>query len=375
MFLTADLLWKDLLHDRTRFVLNLTGLAVVITSYFILSALSTSMNEMTRDVGSSQNLIIFQRGLILAADTSISPEVLEVGKELIPEYASRVSPGVYRITKVGEHVVTLRAADLSDWEPVFHLRILTGRWPTQYGEIVVGKGTADAFDWTVGTQLTIYGSLFRVSGIFQGPGSAFSSVWMPESDFWTLFEIQPRYSGLFIQVKDGVDPKFVQSRLEEDPRLAGNYDVYLEDAFTQRNFQAIKDLRAITSLAGWLALLGVIFGMFNANALSVVERSREIGILLGIGLSHRMVRDVILIRSIFQAILAFGIGLFVSWLFTISQQMTSPMSILGVPLIFKISLLNIIEGFLGVLLLALVGVWLSSRSIFKIPVAELMRQP
>ena len=60
MFLIADLLWKDLRHDRTRFVLNLIGLAVVITSYFILSALSTSMNEMTRDVGSSQNLIIFK---------------------------------------------------------------------------------------------------------------------------------------------------------------------------------------------------------------------------------------------------------------------------------------------------------------------------
>ena len=362
----------DMLHDRSRTLLSITGLAVVVASYFILFASGRAFSSYLNGTTVSRNLIVIQNDMIDPAVAFLEPQVIQAAQDLIPATIRRISPIVFRHTRVGEHMVQLSATAVQDWEPVYHLVLLKGAWPGKDKEIVVSEGIALANAWQVGQIVQIFGSSFSISGIFRSPGTAFASVWMPIETFRALFDTQRGYQALFVQPAVGVDPDTVRLRLQNDPRLADGYAVYFEDNYTRRKFQALKDLSSMMTVMSGVALLGIVFGIFNAATLSTVERGRELGILLGIGFSHRTVRRLMLVRSMLQGLLAYGVGLAAAYLFFISQQAFAPLVILGLPFFLKITPDMAASGLAWVVALAFLGAWLSTRTLFKLRVVALL---
>jgi ABC-type antimicrobial peptide transport system permease subunit len=364
---------KDMVHDLSRTLLSITGLAVVIASYFVLSALAEVFTNLLKTTTVSRNLIVIQGDMIDPSDAVVEPQVIEAARELIPETISRISPIIFRHIRVDEHVVQLRAADMQDWEPVYHLALVQGTWPAGEGEIVVGEGIAQANSWEVGTPVEIFGSPFRIAGIFRAPGTAFASVWMPTQTFWAVFDTQHTYQAMFVQAAEGVDAETVRLKLQNDARLANHYAVYFEDNYTQRNIQSHIDLSSMMTVVSRIALLGIAFGIFNSTTLSTVERARELGILLGVGFSHRSVRNFILLRAMLLGGLAYGIGLAAAFLYISFQQAAAPIFILGVPFSLAITPGIAASGLLWVVGLAFLGAWLSVRNLFALQVVELVR--
>lgn len=365
----------DMLHDRSRTLLSITGLAVVVASYFILFASGRAFSSYLNVTTVSRNLIVIQNDMIDPSVAFLEPQVIQAAQDLIPATIRRVSPIVFRHTRVGEHLVQLSATAVQDWEPVYHLVLLKGAWSGKGREIVVSEGIALANAWQVGQLVQIFGSSFSISGIFRSPGTAFASVWMPIETFRALFDTQRGYQALFVQPAVGVDPDTVRLRLQNDPRLADGYAVYFEDNYTRRKFQTLKDLSSMMTVMSGVALLGIVFGIFNAATLSTVERGRELGILLGIGFSHRTVRRLMLVRSILQGLLAYGVGLAAADLFFTSQQAFAPLVILGLPFSLKITPDMAASGLAWVIALALLGAWLSTRTLFKLRVVALLSKP
>jgi putative ABC transport system permease protein len=72
-------------------------------------------------------------------------------------------------------------------------------------------------------------------------------------------------------------------------------------------------LYAMLGMAVLIAVLGVI----NTLAMSVFERSQEIGMLRAIGLDRRAVKRMVrlesLVISLFGAVLGLGLGVFLGW--------------------------------------------------------------
>jgi len=365
----------DMLHDRSRTLLSITGLAVVVASYFILFASGRAFSSYLNVTTVSRNLIVIQNDMIDPSVAFLEPQVIQAAQDLIPATIRRVSPIVFRHTRVGEHLVQLSATAVQDWEPVYHLVLLKGAWSGKGREIVVSEGIALANAWQVGSTVQIFGSSFSISGIFRSPGTAFASVWMPIETFRALFDTQRGYQALFVQPAVGVDPDTVRLRLQNDPRLADGYAVYFEDNYTRRKFQTLKDLSSMMTVMSGVALLGIVFGIFNAATLSTVERGRELGILLEIGFSHRTVRRLMLVRSILQGLLAYGVGLAAADLFFTSQQAFAPLVILGLPFSLKITPDMAASGLAWVIALALLGAWLSTRTLFKLRVVALLSKP
>ena len=372
MLTALAFIFKDLLHDRSRTVLSVIGLGVVIASYFILNALAGALANSLSATTVSRNLIVIQNDLIDPSDAILDPQVIAAAESMQPEVLSRVSPIVFRHTRVGDNVVQLRAAAQEDWEPIHHLVLLEGAWPAHSREVVVGEGLALANGWEVGAPIGIFGSQFAIAGIFRSPGIAFASVWMPIETFWELFDTAHAYQALFVQAAAGVDPETVLQRLQDDPRLAGRFAVYFEDNYSRHNIRALQDMSSVMGIASRLALLGIVFGVFNATTLSAIERGRELGILLGVGFQQGRVRGLLWLRSALQALLGYGVGLAAAWGYTASQQANAPMIILGVPFVLRITPFMAASGLLWVLGLALIGAWLSTRRMFTRQVVELL---
>ncbi len=374
MLLALRLAAEDLLRDRSRTLLSLIGLSVVIFGYFALSALAAALADHLSNTTISRNLIVIQKDVLVASEAFIEPQVIEAARDLIPRAASRISPSNFHHTQMGGHIVQVRASDPQDWEPVYHLVLIKGTWPSEDQEIAAGEGIALTNNWRVGSEVQIFGTPFKISGIFRAPGSAFAAVWMPSKTFMNLFDIQRGYQSLLVQVAVGADPEMVRTQLENDPRLGGAYAVYFEDVYTRRSLQFLKDLNGLTTISSWVALLGITFGIVNAVNLSLAEHSYEIGVLLGIGFPQRSVRSFLLVRFTLLGLLAYAVGLTIAVLYTTSQQTFAPLFVLGFPLVLKITPQMALSGFCLVLTLALLSAWFSMRRLFDLRVVDLLRE-
>ncbi|MEV6104556.1 FtsX-like permease family protein [Streptomyces sp. NPDC051940] len=131
----------------------------------------------------------------------------------------------------------------------------------------------------------------------------------------TLDEYQPGAldSGLLVNAADGTSPERLraglESALEEYPQVAVRDRADFKELIRQQISVLLYLVYALLGLAIVIAVLGVV----NTLALSVVERTREIGLLRAIGLSRRQLRRMIRLESVviavFGAVLGLALGL------------------------------------------------------------------
>jgi ABC-type antimicrobial peptide transport system permease subunit len=364
---------KDLRHDWGRSLLGMTGLAVMIFSYQILTSLGNTFADFLNAPGVSRNLVVVQSEFIDPGDAVLEPAALDAARSLGAALVKHVSPLTFRHIRINDHLVQLRAAPPQDWQSVFHLQLLQGNWPTRPDEIIAGEGTARANRWNLGSSVEIYGSPFRISGIFRSPGTAFASLWMPLDQARLLFGPERIYQAMYVQVADQADVEDVSTRLRSNLLIGERYAVFLEDTYTYRNNKFMKDFRSLMLIAGWLALLAVVFGTFSTTNLSLVERAKEIGTLRAIGFSHNTIRGFLLARTLLQGLLAYAIGLAAAWVYVIYQQASARTFILGVPLVFEVSPQQILVGCLWTCALVILGAWISSRQLMGFNTVDLLR--
>ena len=66
-----------------------------------------------------------------------------------------------------------------------------------------------------------------------------------------------------------------------------------------------------------LAVVIALFGIGNTLALSIIERTRELGLLRAVGMTRRQLRTTVrweaILTSIFGTLLGLAIGLFFGW--------------------------------------------------------------
>jgi putative ABC transport system permease protein len=79
----------------------------------------------------------------------------------------------------------------------------------------------------------------------------------------------------------------------------------------------VNKVLAFVILLLLLALIIALFGIVNTLALSVYERTREIGLLRAIGMSRRQTRGMVrweaVIIAVFGAVLGIAVGAFFGW--------------------------------------------------------------
>jgi putative ABC transport system permease protein len=244
--------------------------------------------------------------------------------------------------------------------------------------VAISEGAAHFAQWPVGQRLQIYGSDFRVSGIFQASGTKFSSVWMPIEEARRLFGPGAGYQMAFVQVAGEVageeGARCIVPLLESDPRIGERYDVYLEDRFNERYTDLIEKVRNLTVIITGIALLGISFGTYNAANLSATERARELAILRAIGFSPATERAYLVLRVGLQSLLAYALGVLTAAIFVGALQAGEPLETCGVCLPFRLTPANILVGLGLALLLALAGAWFSTGKRARLTVAQVLSQ-
>jgi len=373
LFLALRFSLIDLFQDRGRSLLSVIGLAVVVFSFMLLAALAEAFSSYLQNTTLSHNLVVVRANVFDPAEDRLDPQVIEAAQAFGSNEISQVAPLVFRHTRLNGRMVQLRAANMDTWQPVFHIELTKGEWPSAPDEILIGEGLAQLNHLDLASKTEIFGREFTISGIFRAPGAIFASVWMPLETAWDVFGTERGYQALFIQVANGADPLAVKNRLENDPHLRGEYAVYLEDNYTRQNLDRVRDLSDMMEVVSLLALLGIVFGVSNTVTLSIVERSHDLGILLGIGFSTRSLAHFIWVRFLILGLLAYVLGAAFAIFYALSQQAFAPFYILEFPLVLQITPAILLTGLFWVVILSLAGTWLATWGFARQRVMELIR--
>lgn len=119
-------------------------------------------------------------------------------------------------------------------------------------------------------------------------------------------------SNAFVQVSPGVAVQDVQKRVE--PLFADNPEITVQDrsAFVKQQASQLDTVLLMIQILLALAILIAVLGVINTLALSVIERTRELGLLRAIGMRRAQVMRMITVESVvisvFGALLGLGVG-------------------------------------------------------------------
>jgi putative ABC transport system permease protein len=192
-----------------------------------------------------------------------------------------------------------------------------GRFHNGKPEVILGESLARSLDKKVGDQLDLQGSTYTIVGIYHGgTGLEAGAIIMPLDQLQQLSSLQGKVSGFHVRLKPapaGESPEHYLKRSQKE----------IETALPGLNAQAAADRAANNQFVGlahavaWgtscIALLMGILGIANTMAMSVFERTREIGILRAIGWKAWRVMMLIQVEATVLGFVGGFIGIAFGW--------------------------------------------------------------
>ena len=187
-------------------------------------------------------------------------------------------------------------------------------------DVIVKNTIADSEHWTVGRTIPVVFSrtgnkTLRIVGIY-GSNAVQTDFVVSMATYEQNFVSQLDQIVL-IKTAPGIPQK--DARATAEAIVKSFPTVKVQNQAELRDTQAKQlnmILGLITALLG-LALIIALFGIVNTLALSIFERTREIGLLRAVGMARRQVRAMVrweaMLIAVFGAILGIAVGAFFGW--------------------------------------------------------------
>ncbi|MCY4370954.1 MAG: FtsX-like permease family protein [bacterium] len=188
------------------------------------------------------------------------------------------------------------------------------------GEVVMEVGIANDNGFALGDDLVIEFEQtgqrsFTLAGLIEG--RAWAGIVAITADDWVSAYGVEQHSQIDVKAVDGVSADELKAAIEP---VLSDYPNVAARTFGDLQSEAEGQLNGLLNFILALLALAVVIGMLgvtNTMALSVFERTREIGLLRAVGLDRRttrwMVRSEASIVSVFGALMGIGLGIFFGW--------------------------------------------------------------
>lgn len=406
MKLAFSIAWRFLMSAKKQTIVIVLGIAVGVSVQVFIGSLisglqvdlidtavgSTTQITVSSDIDRTIDLNPGEISLPVITDDSISSSISNLSEDLI--YVTETLDVIGFVEKDGiEKQVVFRGFDLEQAEGIYKLetdeKLVYGRMPNQADEMILGldfyteyqENDIELFNETnpITVEVRRQGSneliSFKVVGFFDLGVKALNNAWGIGTieAARSIYGIDDYYiSSIEMQVSDPFLAKELATQIENE--LGDTYEItnWMDE---QASLLSGLEGQSISSLMIQVfVIVAVVLGISSTLAITVLQKSKQIGILKAMGLKDKDASFVFLsegaILGIFGAIVGviLGVGLSVMFVtFAIDQTTGEPV----VPL-------NIDPGFIALsafiaLFASVLSALLPARRSSKMTVIEVIR--
>jgi putative ABC transport system permease protein len=290
------------------------GIAVITAISTVFSSLTASVNKLVDDQLRADLVIAGQQ-------TSAVPPTIDAASlakiRALPD-VSTVAAQSYSEGQVnGKNSFVTSWDDTGAAVTVLKIRATDGSINSlSAGQVTMDENTAKNLKVSVGGTVKIAlprapEKTFRVVGIFATTriGDGITLAW---PDAQAGFRTQ-RPAQAYAQLAKGASASTAKKQVDEILKDSPDVTVQTRADYVKQSTQFFDILLGVVQVLLLIALLIAVLGIVNTLVLSVLERTRELGLLRAIGLRRgqtmRMITVESVVISLFGALLGIGVGL------------------------------------------------------------------
>jgi putative ABC transport system permease protein len=289
------------------------GLALVVSMGVFASSLKASFGDLLDD---STNADLYITTTSAQAE-GFSPEATRAAAEV--DGIETVSPNGWGEARFDGSDSAYTAIDPATVDDVLNLELSAGSTSDLGADgVLISKDAAESNGWAVGDSVPVEFAAtgkddLTVAGIYDATGGFVEADYLLSIAGQTAHAGEQLTTASLIIVADGADPAAVQSDI--DAALADHPDAKVVDqqGYEDQVGGIVDNLLALVTVMLLLAVIIALLGIVNTLALSVFERTRELGLLRAVGMTGGQVRAMVrwesAVISLMGAIIGAGLGI------------------------------------------------------------------
>jgi len=326
---------KELRHHHNRTLVNILGIGIGIALFVSINAVSTAYQKAVslpfKNLGAD---IVVQRPEKRAVESTQPPTSmrgirLPFSNQLLPSHDLEKLKTIEGVDSMASSLLlwefdkggfrTIMGVDLSQPSlgPVKVKEWLKeGRFPQKEGEVVIEKHYAKFHHAKLNDTIEIGSHPHTVVGLLEireGSQIASANIYLPLSDAQTLLSGEPGVNVVYLRLKS---PSFLSSVKTQISKELAGVSVTSSDSFLELMGGVSKISDQFSFVASIIALGGALFLIVKAMLSSLVERSREIGILKAVGWTERDVQKQLMGEIFVQSVLGGVFGILMGYFFS-----------------------------------------------------------
>lgn len=192
-------------------------------------------------------------------------------------------------------------------------------------QLLISKRIADKLDAKIRSRLVltfqdinrnITSAAFRVAGIFESGNNAYdeANVFIRQADLQRLIStdsLQQPVHEIAIYLEDANQVIPLQKDLQKQfPGLS--IENYREIAPDVQLYESM--IGSVSMIYLFIIMLALVFGIINTMLMAVLERIKELGMLMAIGMNKVRVFFMIVLETVFLSLVGAPLGILLGWL-------------------------------------------------------------
>lgn len=308
-------------YNKGQTIMIMVGIAIGVSVQIFIGLLITGLQESLIDktVGSTPHITITQ-------EDDMSFYDFEINNEAFTAVAFQADGPAFAIYDDNDASILLRGLS-ADGDKLYKLtdKLVDGKMPSDKNEVIIGLGLKDKLNVKVNDTLTLRTISnqtvdVKVVGIVDLKVDSINNSWilstLPTAQ--SLFEIDDEITSIAIQVEDVFAADSLAEEIKANLPVTDlkviNWKEQNEDLLSGLNGQSISSI-----MIQVFVLVSVVLGIASVLAITVLQKSKQIGILKAMGIPDNTASLIFLFQGLilgfYGAILGvlFGLGLILSF--------------------------------------------------------------
>ncbi|HHX59217.1 MAG TPA: ABC transporter permease [Epulopiscium sp.] len=330
MNLAFSIARRFLNSNKGQTLLIVIGIAIGVSVQIFIGSLIDGLQRSLVDttIGSSSHITIIPRGNEDYFDTQ---EVLIVNLKADKRFSAVSkaldSPALV-LANEESYPILIRGLKFADANKIYDFRdkIMSGRIPQRRSEVMFGKDLVQKMGVSLGDQVEITtqgarAATVEIVGIYDFKVASINSSWavMTLENAEYLLDKQNELTAIETQIED----VFSADIIADDVGVLLSSDALEVTNWKSQNQQLLSGLAgqsASSYMIQVFVLLAVLLGISSVLAISVVQKSRQIGILKAMGIKDSTASLIFLFQGLILgtigAIIGTGLGIGLTYVFS-----------------------------------------------------------